>query len=790
MRLTRFSQLALVLFCLSTSLFAAGQSAVITLTFPPGARATGLGEAFVAVADDANATFFNPAGLGQQPLSNAWNAFALQEPGTLTSIASKTKKEFGAPDVIWSGTNHGLLRFNGKAWESYERHLVNPNESLADIARKYFTGENNDAIVKKAAGILKTYNGIEQQHSKDLAQYLKAEISDSICTVKKISREELTDNILDMAKADRTPTQIYGKIATSVDSLKANKMSDDISAILAKPDLTLEDLVEIKVPFTIAITDSVTALQIDGLDRVWVGTPHGLWRYDGTVWSSYSMLDGLSSNSITTFALSHNGDIIVGTTAGACTHTEDKWKTIDIGNGMSAASISALAYTKEDRLCVGTAKGIALQKDSTTWTSFDSSNGLLSNEVKVVFADADNKIWVGGPNGVAIFDASTWKRYKFPGSTVNSIIQQSSGIIWIGTNRGAITYKPGKTKIDAAGKLSQEQPEWQVYHSKNALKGDDVRSMSVQGQDIWLATDNAFNQYKHADGQILLFYESLLPSFKLPDLWHFYLSWIYPTDAWGTLGLSVNFINFGTNDLTDEQGQYLGTTRSWEGVFGLSYGLLIANDLSTGINIKYAHSQLAPNGNNDEGIGRTFAIDVGLLKRNLFVKNFDIGLNIQNMGPSIYYISQDQQDPIPFTIKLGFSYLPIQTPYYDLRLLLDFNREIVKNNDNGHPDPFYTAIFTGLINDTESVRQKLEEVNVNCGAEFTYANFLALRIGDLFDYIGKRFELTMGLGVKYGNMNFDWSYIYSPEGFMKGLVSEGSSGVRDGQWRASFIFKY
>jgi hypothetical protein len=78
--------------------------------------------------------------------------------------------------------------------------------------------------------------------------------------------------------------------------------------------------------------------------------------------------------------------------------------------------------------------------------------------------------------------------------------------------------------------------------------------------------------------------------------------------------------------------------------------------------------------------------------------------------------------------------------------------------------------------------------------EYLYADFMALRLGFLGDYLGERFELSLGLGVKYTNMNFDFSYVYSPPGFMGGLIGainkekDGSAGARDGQWRISFLF--
>lgn len=49
-----------------SNLFAISQAAVLFLLISPGARAAGMGEAFVAVADDATAAYWNPAGLAFQ----------------------------------------------------------------------------------------------------------------------------------------------------------------------------------------------------------------------------------------------------------------------------------------------------------------------------------------------------------------------------------------------------------------------------------------------------------------------------------------------------------------------------------------------------------------------------------------------------------------------------------------------------------------------------------------------------------------------------------------------------
>jgi hypothetical protein len=267
----------------------------------------------------------------------------------------------------------------------------------------------------------------------------------------------------------------------------------------------------------------------------------------------------------------------------------------------------------------------------------------------------------------------------------------------------------------------------------------------------------------------------------------------------------VNFINMGVNTWTNEVGRELGEARSWEGVFGLSYGLSLTQDFSAGLNMKFVNSAIAPGfDGSGTGVGTTYAIDAGVLKRNLFIRRFDLGFMLQNMGPAIYYTDPENSDPIPFTLRIGTAYTPIETPIHEMTLLLDLNREVVKSyGGTSKPDPFWKAIWTDLINDPEfkdsttirTLERKFEEINISLGAEYWYSHFMALRSGFLFDYVGERYELTMGLGLNYGNMNFDWSYIVSPEGFIKPFLQQfnptktGSTGARHGQWRASFLFK-
>ena len=63
----------LAVIALGTNAYAQISSAtVLFLRIAAGARPAGMGEAYVAIADDATASHWNPAGLGQYPLAPKW----------------------------------------------------------------------------------------------------------------------------------------------------------------------------------------------------------------------------------------------------------------------------------------------------------------------------------------------------------------------------------------------------------------------------------------------------------------------------------------------------------------------------------------------------------------------------------------------------------------------------------------------------------------------------------------------------------------------------------------------
>lgn len=229
----------------------------------------------------------------------------------------------------------------------------------------------------------------------------------------------------------------------------------------------------------------------------------------------------------------------------------------------------------------------------------------------------------------------------------------------------------------------------------------------------------------------------------------------------GTLAGNFIFMNLGEFDQTNESGQLQGTFRSNEFVIGLSYGTIIAPDLSAGIQLKYIQSNLTPTSNNvgggNAGSGISFAFDFGLLWKPvnlpLFEDRLSLGLNLQNIGPKVTYLRE--ADPIPTQIRFGIATMLVEDEFNRLTWTVDLGKLLVFRDEAGS-DPLPTSLYTAW---------KQPGVEFSTGFEWWYQEIIAFRGGVFVEpkNIGDRKFGTFGLGIKYDMFNLDFGYIVTFE---------------------------
>ena len=243
-----------------------------------------------------------------------------------------------------------------------------------------------------------------------------------------------------------------------------------------------------------------------------------------------------------------------------------------------------------------------------------------------------------------------------------------------------------------------------------------------------------------------LTYAQLVPGLA-NDVNYNYLTFVHPLQGWGAFGLGVVFLSYGQSEGSDEQGNPTGTFGSNEFSPALYYGTQVFEDFAVGASLKWIRIQLAPT--DQSGVGSTFGLDLAALYR-IQPARLNLGLNVQNLGPSVAFLNEDKADPLGRNLKVGASWEPVSTKSYAVVLASDFNQSLVTDNFRTYHE----------------------------GLELRYADQVAGRIGYYSDPLGEIQDLTYGIGVQFKGFTVDWGSIPQAKNSDLGNVQKITIGYR------------
>ncbi|MFW5820694.1 MAG: hybrid sensor histidine kinase/response regulator transcription factor, partial [Bacteroidota bacterium] len=218
-------------------------------------------------------------------------------------------------------------------------------------------------------------------------------------------------------------------------------------------------------------THSVRAIFQDRDGNIWLGLYYGGINFYNQKNSQFQNFtergpnnSGLSSNIISSFVEDKNGNLWIGTEGGGLNYFNRKtgqfkhYLNQSDKKSISSNFIKSLAIDKNGKLWIGTIEAGLDYFDPVTSTFQNYRNdpsdfhSLSNNYIRSIYIDSKENIWVGtNGNGLNKFNARNNKFERLPydngentihGSNINSIIEDSSGLLIIGTNKGLNIYNP------------------------------------------------------------------------------------------------------------------------------------------------------------------------------------------------------------------------------------------------------------------------------------------------------------------------------------------------------------
>lgn len=232
-------------------------------------------------------------------------------------------------------------------------------------------------------------------------------------------------------------------------------------------------------------SSSVYSIFQDAKGFLWIGTEHGLSRFDGREFQSYYIRDGLPDEFIIDIWEDREGNIWFGTfKGGICVFKSGRFKSFRQEDGLINDTVHSITGDREGNLWVGTHSGVS-KFDAKNFTSYTEKSGLSNNIVYDIVCDKKGDLWFATFNGLSCFRKGQFLNYNekdgLKYNVVKALMVDSGGSTWIGTTHGLSCLKEGKF-------ISYTTADGLANNTVNVIIED-------KNHNIWIGTDNGISYF-------------------------------------------------------------------------------------------------------------------------------------------------------------------------------------------------------------------------------------------------------------------------------------------------------
>ncbi len=410
----------------------------------------------------------------------------------------------GGNNILWIGTDGGLVKFNKETEEIIHYNRANANlpgnhirAMATDSSGSLWIGTQYSGVGKFDGNTWQTFNTLNSNlpHNQwNISINLDAKGNIYFGSLWFFSKYD--GNIWRIFK---TGNPVLSNLA--IHDIKFDK--NDIGWIGASWGLGKFENGNLTEKFN-NFTQPILTVEIDSDNNIWLGTDgNGIYKFNGQNFTVFDTTNSeIPDNIIYDMEFDKEGNLWISTASGIAVYKDNSWQIYNSGNSNLPKNdfVMCIKIDKNNIKWFGTKQNGLYKFDNKNWKRFDLSNSIITNYIYDIAVDKKNNIYLGGyDKGLCFYDRNNWHSYKKIPIQNNELDLNSKSIHLIYFDKGENLYV--RLFCTTPWLIKYNGMNWKSFDSSNTpFSNLLVNSIIHENENnMWLGTDNGLIKYNGTD---------------------------------------------------------------------------------------------------------------------------------------------------------------------------------------------------------------------------------------------------------------------------------------------------